>query len=271
MTGIERLELAEQAFASKDFAVAIEHAHAALVTGLDLDVPGSERGEYWAHPQTAQAELVLGMAQLELAERDEALLHLDRAVSLDKENMRTWANRGHVHRERGELELALADFEQALARDANYAYARFRRAQTLIGLHRYEQAEADLERLLSVNPYDATPLALWQSVRAKRGLPNDSGALPVPSDPDGLFRRAWVCIEHRDPERALLHLNAAYALNPQPHVLASLAHTHDLLGNLPAARANAEAYLRTDPDHAGMRGLLERIIERQRTADSARD
>ena len=264
-TGVERLALAEQAFANKDFTAAIEHAQAALAAGLDLDVPGSERGEYWSHPQIAQAELIQGMALLELGERDQALMHVDRACALDRENMRTWANRGHLQRERGELELALADFDSALSHDANYAYARFRRAQTLLDLNRREEAEADLTRILSQDPYADAPLALWQTLRKERGLASDSSALPAPSDSISLFRRAWLFLEHNEPQRALEDLTAAYALSPQPYLLPSLAHAHHLLGNLPAARANAEAYLETDPDHAGMRNFLTTLIERQTT------
>ena len=269
MTGVELLDLADQAFASKDFAAAIEHARAALAAGLDLDVPGSERGEYWPHPQTSHAELVLGTAQLELGVPDDALAHLERAVALDREDKRAWANRGHVHRERGELELALADFDKALSRDAEYAYARFRRAQTLRDLLRHAEAEAELERILTLNPYDAAPLALWQTLRAERGVSSDVGALPAPQDAAGLFRRAWLYIEHAEPERGLRDLNAAYVLTPAPHLLASLAHTHGLLGHLGEARESAEGYLATDPSHTGMRSFLDSIIERQEKAARA--
>jgi tetratricopeptide (TPR) repeat protein len=267
MTGVELLELSDQAFASKDFAAAIEHARAALAAGLDLDVPGSERGEYWPHPQISHAELVIGMALLELGERDRALAHLDRAVALDREDKRVWANRGHVRRERGELELALADFDKARSRGAEYAYARFRRAQTLQDSNRGLEAEAELERILTRNPYDAAPFALWQTLRAERGLPSDLSALPAPQDSAGLFRRAWLYVQHAEPERGLRDLNAAYALTPEPYLLASLAHTHGLLGNLGEARANAEAYLAVDPSHAGMRAFLDDLAQRQEKAE----
>jgi tetratricopeptide (TPR) repeat protein len=270
-TGGEHLALSEQAFANKDFGAAIEHARAALAAGLDLDVPGSERGEYWPHPQSAHAEIVLGMALLALGERDEALTHLDRAVALDKDDKRVWANRGQLRRERGELEPALADLDKALSRDAEYAYARFRRAQTLLDLRRPLEAETDLERLLATDPYDAAPFALWQTLRAQRGLPCDLAALPAPRDTSGLFRRAWQHIEHAEPERALRDLNAAYALAPQPYLLASLAHTHGLLGNLARARENAEDYLATDPSHPGMRSFLNDIIARQEKAERTPD
>ena len=267
--GVERLTLAEQAFANQDFAAAIAHTLAALAAGLDLDVPDSERGEYWAHPQGAQAELVQGMALLELGERDQALTHVDRAVALDRENTRVWSNRGHLHRERGELELALSDLEHALSRDANYAYARFRRAQTLLDLNRPQEAEADLASILAYDPYDPAPLALWQTLRNELGLPSDPGELHAPREPSQLFRRAWLHLQHDQPERALLDLNAAAALGHEPYLLPSLAHTHSLLGNLAEARTYAEAYLATDPQHAGMRGFLNGLLERQKNAEPA--
>ncbi|MEO6603397.1 MAG: hypothetical protein ABIQ16_26165, partial [Polyangiaceae bacterium] len=266
-----QLDLADKAFANRDFAAALQHGRSALAAGLDLDVPSSERGEYWPHPQASHAELVCGMAQLELGERDEALTHLNRAVALDKEDKRAWANRGHLRRVRGEHALALADLDKALSRDSQYAYARFRRAQTLLDVDRRAEAEADLEAILILNPYDVAPLALWQTLRSERGLSVDRGFLPAPSEPSGLFRRAWLHIEHGEPERGLRDLNAAYALSPEPHLLASLAHTQGLLGHLAEARTHAQDYLAIDPGHAGMRVFLDDIIERQARADRAPD
>src|SRR4051812_38576983 len=178
-TGLELLQRSDAAFARNDFAGALEQARAALAAGLDLDVPGSERGEYWSHPQLAHAETVIGMALLELHEADAALAHLDQAVALDRDDARTWANRGHLRRERGELALALADLDQALSMDAAYAYARFRRAQTLLSLNRPLDAETDLESILRLNPYDAQPRALWQTLRAERGVLSDLASLPA--------------------------------------------------------------------------------------------
>jgi tetratricopeptide (TPR) repeat protein len=262
-TGLELLQLSDEAFARNDFAGALEQARAALAAGLDLDVPGSERGEYWSHPQLAHAEIVIGMALLELHEADAALAHLDKAVALDRDDARTWANRGHLRRERGELALALADLDQALSIDAAYAYARFRRAQTLLSLNRPLDAETDLESILRLNPYDAQPRALWQTLRAERGVLSDLDSLPALKSTASLFRRAWLHIEHAEPALAVRDLTAAYELAPEPYLLASLAHAHGLAGNLAAARENAECYLAADPSHLGMRGLLNEMILRQ--------
>ena len=262
MSGVEELELAEAAFSAKDFESTIRHARAALATGLDLNEPDSERGEYWPRPQTSSCEILLGMALLETGQHDEALAHLDRAVALDRDSKRAWANRGHLRRERGEQSLALADFDEALKRDPSYAFARFRRAQTLLDLARTEEAEAELAQILMLNPYDAAPLALWQALRAKRGLASDSSALPAPREYFGLFQRGLLFMQHGEPARALLDYDAAYALNPQVYVRANRAVAHEQLGNLEAARADIEAYLETDPTHANMRAFLNGILDR---------
>ncbi len=262
MTGVEQLTLAEKAFEQRDFGAAVAHARAALAAGLDLGVPGSERGEYWQHPEMAQCEIVLGSALLELDDHDGALQHLERAVALDRENERSYANRGHVRRERGELNEALADFDYALERDPSYAFARFRRAQTLLDLQRLEDAEAELARILALNPYDAAPLALWQQLRTRRALPADLDALPAPSDYVRLYQRGLLFAEHGEHARAIADYSAAYALSPQSYLLANRAVAHERLGNLAAARADAEAYLASDPNHANMRSWLATLLER---------
>ncbi len=270
MTGAEQLELAEKAYLAQDYGGAVEHARAALSAGLDLNVPGSERGEYWEHPETAQCEILLGTALLELGDKDAALEHLDRAVSLDRENKRTYANRGHVRRERGELTEALADLDYALRRDPGYAFARFRRAQTLLALERRDEAEAELCTLLTANPYDAAPFALWQQLRSDRGLPSERASLPSPSDYLSLFQRAAIFMQHEEPKLALADYDAAYALSPQGFILASRSVAHEKLGKLGAAIADAEAYLATDPNHAGMKGWRDSLVQRSKDTGGAR-
>ena len=248
MLGTEHLKLAEAAFGRQAYAEAIAQAQQALAAGVDSNVPGSERGEYWEHPETSQCELIMGMALHESGRSDAALPHLDRAVDLDRENSRPWANRGHVRRARAEYELALADLSYALKRSPSYGFARFRRAQCYVDLGRPSEAEQDLELLLIPNPYDAAPLALWQSLREQRGAPPlDAGRLPT-RDWSSLFGRACVFMQHAEPARALVDFDTAYALAPQPLLRFHRASAHRALGNLEAALADLEAYAAADPN-----------------------
>ncbi len=214
MNGLDSLVLAEAAFARKDYAEARAHAEQAMALGLDADAYESERGEYVPRPEAAQCEIVIGMALLELGDSSAALSHLDRAAELDRENKRVWANRGHLRRERGELGLAIADLTRALERDSAYAYALLRRAQCFASSNRSAEAERDLERILTTDPYDAAPFELWQSLRAARGASSAPTDLPQPNDWFGWVQRAASASVQRDFASAFAAYDAALALAP---------------------------------------------------------
>ena len=268
MPGSKQLKLAEAAFERQAYAEAIALAEQALAAGVDSNVPGSERGEYWEHPETSQCELLIGMALHESGRSDAALPHLDRAVDLDRENCRPWANRGHVRRARAEYELALADLSYALKRSPSYGFARFRRAQCYVDLGRPRDAEQDLELLLLPNPYDPAPLALWQHLREQRGAPPlDAGLLPT-RDWSVLFGRACLCMGHGEYARALVDFDAAYALAPQPLLRFHRGSAHRALGNLEAALEDLEAYAVVDPNSIALVAAL--LDVRTRLAARAR-
>jgi len=262
MLGTDHLSLAEAAFAQRKFSEAAEHARQALAAGLDAGAYPSERGEYVPLPEAAQAELVLGMALLELGDSDAALSHLDQAVRLDRENARTWANRGHVRRERDELVLALADLSQAIERNPGYGFARFRRAQCYVALGRAPEAEADLEVLLTPNPFDAEPLALWQALRERRGASNDPSALPAPRDFGTLFARASAFLQHGLFERAIADYDAAFALHPLLLVRAYRGMAHQRFGNLQMALQDLEAYAASDANNDAVNDSLRDVRAR---------
>jgi tetratricopeptide (TPR) repeat protein len=262
MSGVAQLDLAEAAFITKDFARAVELARAALASGLDENEPTSERGEYWPRPQTSRCEVVLGMALLELGQQGDALPHLDRAVELDRDEKRAWANRGHLRHARGEAELAIADLTHALKRDPSYAFARLRRAQAQLDLNRVAEAEADLAEILMRNPFDEAPLALWTDLRTQQGLPSEISALPALLDPYWLLARASIFMQHGDPGRALADYDASFAIRPDAYVRAHRATAYRQLGNLEAARADLEAYIATSPPSIDVwRQLLAQIDE----------
>ncbi len=249
MSGPETLKLAEAAFAAKDFVGAVPLCERALSEGLDVGGYESERGEYWPHPETSQCELIWGMSLHELGQSDAGLPHLDRAVALDIENQRTWANRGHVRRERGELTLAIADLTRALKRQSSYPFALLRRAQCYLTLGQTSDAEQDLEAILTSNPYDEAPFALWQSLRDARGVPSARTALPAPKDFGSLFQRAFVFSAHGELALALADFDAAFAISPQLILRAYRGQTHHQLGNLELALADLEAYLASEPNN----------------------
>ena len=251
MSGLDRLVLAEKAFADKDYAKAIEHAQAALALGLDVGAYDSERGEYAPKEQASSCETLWAMALLESGgDLNAALEHCDRAVQLANQDKRAWGNRGHLRRERGELELALKDLDWALKYDPDYAFARLRRAQCLHTLGRLEEAEQDLARILLKNPCDAAPLALWQELRAQRGLANDAAALPVPKDAQAFITRGQAFAQNNQLDRAIADYDAAIALTPAPFAFLYRGLAHQALGDLARARADLEVWVKVDPGWA---------------------
>jgi len=61
-------------------------------------------------------------------------------------------NRGRAYYELGDFELALADYEQALALDADYSDALYGRAYAYYSLGRYEAAIADFDQAIALDP-----------------------------------------------------------------------------------------------------------------------
>jgi tetratricopeptide (TPR) repeat protein len=173
--------------------------------------------------------------------------------------MRPWGNRGHVRRERGELDLAVADLSKALELRPAYDFARFRRAQCYLDLGKPSEAEADLEEILRQHPEDAAPRAMWAELRTRRGAPSELSAMPAPRDAFGLMQRGAVFAQNGELSLGLADYDAAYALLPQPIVRAYRGQVHEQLGHFAEARADFEAYLEVDPNNEAIRAALARV------------
>ena len=264
VSGRDQLLLAETAFAAKNYAKAIEHAEEALRLGLDIGAPDSERGEYAPKEESSRCEILWGMALLESGgDRDAALEHCNRAVSFAREDKRAWSNRGHLRRERGELELALADLGWALKYDPDYVFARLRRAQCLQTLGRLEEAEQDLAQILLKTPCDAFPFALWQEIRAQRGLPNDATQLPQPKDVAAFVARGIGFAQSNEHLRAIADFDAAIALSPTPYAFLNRGLAHRALGNLAEAKADLEVWVKVDPGWAPAVAAIDAALKAQ--------
>ena len=264
MLGLDYLLLAEKAFASKDYAKAIEHAQTALSVGLDLGAHDSERGEYAPKEESSSCETLLGMAVLESGGNlDAALEHCNRAVNFAYEDKRAWGNRGHLRRERGELELALTDLDRALKFDPSYVFARLRRAQCLQTLGRLEEAERDLGEILLKNPCDAVACSLWQEIRAQRGLANDAAQLPQPKDVSAFITRGMGFAQNNEHLRAIADYDAAIALSPAPYAFLNRGLSQRALGNLAQAKADLEVWVKVDPGWAPAVAALDAALKAQ--------
>ena len=231
---------------------------------MDIGAYDSERGEYAPKEESSSCETLLGMALLESGgDRDVALEHCNRAVTFAHEDKRAWGNRGHLRRERGELDLALADLGWALKYDPDYAFARLRRAQCLQTLGRLEEAEQDLGQILLKHPCDAVPFALWQDIRAQRGLPNDATQLPQPKDVAAFITRGTGFAQSNEHLRAIADFDAAIALSPAPFAFLHRGLSQRALGNLAEAKADLEVWVKVDPGWAPAVAAIDAALKAQ--------
>ena len=65
---------------------------------------------------------------------------------------RSYINRGNLHSRLGKLDLAIADFSQAITYDPNRYKAYYNRANSYFQLGQYQQAIADYNRVLLLRP-----------------------------------------------------------------------------------------------------------------------
>ena len=91
---------------------------------------------------------VLGRA----GRNQEALADFDRAIAIDANYAQAYANRGQVHRQMNRLDLALADYNKALALDQNYAAAYLGRGQVYRAQGRALDALNDYNRAIQMTP-----------------------------------------------------------------------------------------------------------------------
>ena len=69
----------------------------------------------------------LGLAHYDKGEYDLAIAEYTKAIELDPENAVAYNGRGDVYYDKGELALAIADYTQAIKLDPQYAVAYYNR------------------------------------------------------------------------------------------------------------------------------------------------
>jgi tetratricopeptide (TPR) repeat protein/O-antigen ligase len=89
-----------------------------------------------------------------------ALEKLARVLTLDDSRVDAWTLRGQVHLMQGRADEALADYNQALARDRRAVTALRGRAIALAGLKRFSEARATIADVLAIAPGDSESLRI---------------------------------------------------------------------------------------------------------------
>jgi tetratricopeptide (TPR) repeat protein len=176
-----------------------------------------------AAPERRAAALIVRAAiRSNQGEYARALADLGRARRLDGDNAQIFFERGIIHQARGAYDVALRDFDAALALQPNLQAALDRRVETL--QLRGQQVQSQLEELS----------------RELAEAPTDAGLLN---------NRCWLrVINDVDLELALADCNAAILANPSDAAaLDSRGLVHLKLGDYGAAFSDYDAALANEP------------------------
>ncbi|KAF4653772.1 hypothetical protein FOL46_009011 [Perkinsus olseni] len=96
-------------------------------------------------PSTSEGWRKLGNEQLERGAIEDAVSSYTNSIELKPEDSVAWSNRSAANALAGKLEEALSDAQQCVKLSPHWAKAHFRVAKALEGLHRYQDAIAELE------------------------------------------------------------------------------------------------------------------------------
>ena len=181
-------------------------------------------------------------------------------------------NLGIVYKERGDHELALAQFREAVRLDPRYAAPRILMGNSLLALGRVREAATELERAVKIDPRE--PAARLELARVYERSGNLAGTVEQ-------FRQLRE-LAPRDPEyayqlgRAYMKLSA-WCIREIGRTAPDSARVYQLLAENRAAQGRTgeavQAYLKAataDPRLAGIHFALAQIYLQEGKPDAAR-
>ena len=218
-----------------------------------------------------------GEAALRIAVQLEALDRLDDAEDRLREMQASEAEDGQAVRDSYLLQAELLRKHQR-AQDAVDTYSRgllifeddpqllYARALTYESLDQVDKAEADLKRLVELDPEDANALnALGYTLadrtqRFEEALGYIRRALEIEPEAAAMVDSlGWVMYRMGNAKEALVQLRKAFELQPDPEVAAHLGEVLWQSGQREQARAIWQRGLELDPDNVVLKDTMQRL------------
>ena len=218
-----------------------------------------------------------GEAELRIAVQLEALDRLDDAEDRLREMQASEAEDGQAVRDSYLLQAELLRKHQR-AQDAVDTYSRgllifeddpqllYARALTYESLDQVDKAEADLKRLVELDPEDANALnALGYTLadrtqRFEEALGYIRRALEIEPEAAAMVDSlGWVMYRMGNAKEALVQLRKAFELQPDPEVAAHLGEVLWQSGQREQARAIWQRGLELDPDNVVLKDTMQRL------------
>jgi tetratricopeptide (TPR) repeat protein len=196
----------------------------------------------------------LATLQLERGELDLALASFEQAIVSNPASAESHTGRGTVYARLERYDLALRDLDRAVELDPSYPQAYIRRGELLLKLRRYERAVADLTRVLEANPdfleaYRNRGLANLGLERFDLAIADFTEALNRGANYGALVDRGTAHARAGNHERALADFDRALAQSPES---VEIRHNRGVslaqLGRHDEALEAFDRVIRADPD-----------------------
>ena len=239
----------------------------ALLDAGDRDGAAAELHEALAiNPRYADAYSNLGIVSMREGRTNDAMGHLREAIALQPRHVAAHINLGNALLKSGEAAEAVTMLSQAVDLAPGRLDAEYDLALALDAVGRSEESLVHFERVLARQPDDTDAGYHYGMALAGLGRIEDAmEALEHVVQIDGSYGRAWLNLGIAQLMQglyaeALESLQQAVRLLPDdPDAHYNLGMTLGQTGKGDAAVVQFKKTLELEPDHAGARGVLERL------------
>ena len=178
----------------------------------------------WGVPETpgkAEAYFRRGNAHADKGDQDLALADYEAAVHLAPNYVEALTARGWAYSVKKEFDLAVADYDEAIRQAPKYAPAYAYRASAHLEKQEYDKAIADGDAALRIDPKSTTALvsrglALDRTGAHKRAIVDDTEAIRLnPKDAIARNNRGFAYSQLRQFDLAISDYNEAIRLSPK--------------------------------------------------------